>query len=32
MRNFATTRLKLWDRLAHWYTTVDAERHTLTVA
>jgi pimeloyl-ACP methyl ester carboxylesterase len=31
MHNFATTRLKLWDRLAHWYTAVDAERHTPTV-
>jgi len=31
MHNFATTRHKLWNRLAHWYATVKAERHTLTV-
>jgi pimeloyl-ACP methyl ester carboxylesterase len=26
MHNFATTRHKLWDRLAHWYTAVAGER------
>ncbi|MGH3969311.1 MAG: hypothetical protein ACRDTV_14650, partial [Mycobacterium sp.] len=28
MHNFASTRQKLWDRLAHWCTVVVARRHT----
>jgi pimeloyl-ACP methyl ester carboxylesterase len=31
MHNFATTRHKLWDRLAHWYTAV-GEEHSLGLA